>query len=184
REAEGPGAESPADPRRVPPPTAVEVREAAQEVRRDPRAVIVGEEPVARPRADGLAPDGAHLLHDPVQDLRPLGAPPCVLAPACADERVEEATRVADDLARGLAADAQKAPAVGSVEIAPDAEEPPVLDLDEHAAQGGVAVHRAHGSHEARHVGHYRRGRLPVPSSFRGRCSDRLQDWTLTNVAP
>ena len=80
-ETEAEGAEPPADHRRAPPLTAVEIREAAHEMRSDPRAVVVGEESVPRPGADGLSARRAHAGGDPVQRLIPRRAPEFVPAP-------------------------------------------------------------------------------------------------------
>src|SRR5436190_20198002 len=69
-----------------------------------------------------------------------------MLRPARADQRLQEAPRVADDLSRGLTPDAEKAAAVRVVGVPADPDETTVLDLDEHPAQGRMTAHRAHGS--------------------------------------
>ena len=63
-EPEPEGAEPPADDGRVPPLAAVEVGEAAQQMRADPRPVVVGEETVACPESDRLASRRAHSPGD------------------------------------------------------------------------------------------------------------------------
>ena len=98
-EAEAEGAQAPADHRRAPPLAAVEIGEPAEQMRRDARAVVVREDPVSRPRPDGLAAGRAHPRDDQVERLAPARTPPFTVAPAVADQRVEQALRVADDLA-------------------------------------------------------------------------------------
>ena len=144
RQAESEGAEPPADHRGIPPLASPEVGEAPQQVRADPRAVVVGEESVAGPQADGLAPRRLHARRDQVERLVPRGAAPGVVGAMRSDEGRQQALRIADDLARRVAAHAEKAAAVRVVGIAPHADEPPILHVDEHAAQRGVAVHRTH----------------------------------------
>src|SRR5437773_880521 len=114
-------------------------------MRADPRPVVVGEETVARPESDRLASRRAHSPGDQVERLVPTGLAPLMLRPARADQRLQEAPRVADDLSRGLAPDAEKAAAVRVVGVPADLDETIVLDLDEHAAQGRMTAHRAHG---------------------------------------
>ena len=102
------------------------------------------------PDAHRLATRRAHARGDEVERLVPRR-----LAPGVGPRRGERgpagaaAAGVADDLARGLAAHAEKALAVGIVGVAPHADEPAVLDLDQHAAEGRVAVHRAHRADDA-----------------------------------
>ncbi len=59
-EPEAEGAEPPADHRGAPPLGAVQVGEAAQQVRGHASAVVVGEQPVARPGADRGGAGGLH----------------------------------------------------------------------------------------------------------------------------
>src|SRR5215470_18816108 len=139
-------AEAPAYDRPAPPLTPVEVGEPAVEVARDARAVVVRGQAVSAPQPDGARPRGAHARGDEIERLVPARTPPCVGVPALAHERVEETLRVADDLAGGLSAHAEEAPAVGVLGIAGDADQPAVLDVHQHPAQRGMAVHRAHRS--------------------------------------
>jgi hypothetical protein len=62
---------------------------------------------------------------------------------------MKKTMRIAEDLAGGLPADAQKASAVRVLLVAADPDHLPVLDLDPHPAQGGVTVHRTHGPDDA-----------------------------------
>ena len=142
-ESKAESAEAPTDHRRVPPLTAVEIREAAHQMRSDARAIVAGEEPVPYPGADGLAPRRTHPRGDEIQRLVPRGAAHRGAAPL-AYERRQQPARVADDLVRGLTANTQKAAAIRIVGVAADADEAPVLDLGQHPAQGGEAIHRAH----------------------------------------
>jgi hypothetical protein len=135
--------EPPADHRGVPPLRAVEAREPAEQARADPRAVAVREQPMPRPEPDGRRSCRAHRADDAVERLVPARAPERRVA-AVADERVEEPLRVPDDLARRVTTHAEEAAAVRVLGIARDREETPVLHLDAHPAQRGVAVHRAH----------------------------------------
>ena len=154
-EPQAEGAEAPADHSRVPPLTAVEVREATHQMRADTGAIVVGEESVPRPGADRRAPRRARALGDQIQRLVPRGAAQPVAA-SRAQQRHQQTARVADDLPRGLAADTQEAAAVRVVRVSADADEVPVLDLDQHPAQRGMAIHRAHradcGGHDAHHT--------------------------------
>ena len=63
-------------------------------------------------------------------------------------ERAEEPLVVADDLPRRVSSDAEESLAVGVVGIATDAQHAPVLDFDQHPAQGGMAIHRAHRAND------------------------------------
>ena len=144
RQAEAEAAQPPADHRGVPPLATPEIREATEEMGAHPRPVVVREETVPRPEPDRLAAGLAHPAGNHVERLVPAGPAPGVLAPARADERVEEPLRVVDDLARRLAPDAEEPSAVGVVRIAPHAQEPAVLDADQHPAERRVAVHGAH----------------------------------------
>ena len=148
-EAEAEPAEAPADHRAAPRLGAPEVGEAADEVAGDPRAVVGRRQAMAGPEPDRLAARGAHPRGDEVERLVPRRLSPRVGPAARAHQRVQQAVGVADDLARGLAALAEEALAVGVVGVAPQAHEAAVLHLDQHAAEGRVAVHRAHRADDA-----------------------------------
>src|SRR5262249_18547234 len=143
-------ADAPADHRRAPPLAAVEVREPAEEVRVDARAVIVREKPVTRPGADGLAAGDVHAVDDAVQSFLPACAVPRP-APLSADHRVEQPPRVVEDLSGRLSTDAQETLAVRIFLVAAGADDPPILELDEHPAERRVAVHGAHRADNALH---------------------------------
>ena len=154
-EPEPEGAEPPADHGGIPPLAAPEVREATQQIRAHARAVVVREEAVARPEPNRLAACRLHARRDQVERLIPRRSAPRVVRAPIADQRREEPLRIADDLPRRVAAHAEESPAVGVVLVAANADEPPTLDLDQHAAESRVTVHRAHGANDrARaHVG-------------------------------
>src|SRR5439155_19945902 len=61
--------------------------------------LVVGEDPVSRPRGDGVASGRAHPLHDQVERLVPGGAPPAVAARR-AQHRIEQAPGVVENLDR------------------------------------------------------------------------------------
>src|SRR5262249_32745345 len=143
--------ERPADDRGAPPLAAEDVRESAQQVRVDPRAVVVREDAVPRPRRDGFAADRAHARGDRVERFVPRGASPAV-APCRAKHWIEQPPRIVENLRRSLAADAQKAAAVGIVDVAGHARHAAIIDFDEHPAERGMAVHRAHRADHARHA--------------------------------
>ena len=160
-EADAEPAEPPADHGGRPPLAAPEIGEAPKELRVDARAVVVGEEAVARPEPDRLAPDRPEPFRDAIERRVPRHLPERRV-PAVARERGQQALRVSDDLARGVAAHAEEAAAVGIVRVARDLDEPPVLDGDQHPAEGRMAVHRAHGADG----GHVRVPRAtPAPSA-------------------
>ena len=149
-EAQPEGAEAPADHRRAPPLAAVEVGEAPQQLGGEPGAVVVGEEPVPAPRSDGGGTGGARAPGDAVERVVPGGALPRSAARG-APERMEKALRIADDLARGVAADAEKAAAVGVFGIAADGRDASVFQIDQHPAERRMTVHRTHGADGAQH---------------------------------
>ena len=105
-EAEAEGAEPPADHRRAPPLAAVQVGEPAEQLGRDPRAVVVGEESMPRPGTDCRRPDGTRPRGDGIQRVFPGRALPRSTARRTA-KRMHDALWIADDLARRLAADAE-----------------------------------------------------------------------------
>src|SRR5262245_61575352 len=157
-EPETEAAEPPADDRAAPPLTAVEVRKTPVQLTGDARPVVVRAETVTRPEAHRLGPGGSHARDDSIERLAPADPAPGVDAPPVAGERMEQASGIVDDLPRRLAADAEEAPAVGIIGIAGHAEQAAVLDVHEHAAQGGMAVHRAHRANAAA-VSHGRQDR-------------------------
>ena len=155
---EAEGAQAPADHGRVPPLAAVEVREAAEELGGDARPVVVGEEAVARPGPDRLPARRLHPLGAEVEGGVPGDAAPLIVAPARPrhrpNHRIKEPPRVADDLARGLAPDAEEPLAVRVVGVAAHTDEPALLHLHEHPAEGRMAVHRAHRADGPAHRRH------------------------------
>ena len=70
---------------------------------------------------------------------------------------MKQALGVADDLAGRVAADAEKATAVGILGIAADRFDPAVLDVDEHSAQRRMAIHRTHRAERGHRKEGYRR---------------------------
>ncbi len=117
-EPQAESAQAPADHGGVPPLATPVIGEAAHEMRGDARAVVVGEGAVPAPDAHRLAAGVAHARGDEVERLVPRRLAPGRVA-ARAHKRVEQALGIADDLARGLAADAEKALAIGVVGVAP-----------------------------------------------------------------
>ena len=99
-----------------------------------------------RPDADPLAAQRPHALGDQIERLVPRRLAEGVVATR-ADEGMEQARRIADDLVGSLAAYAQEPLAVRVVGVAPHPEHAAVLDVDQHAAQRGMTVHRTHRPH-------------------------------------
>src|SRR2546426_1694592 len=98
-EPESEGAQTPADHRRIPKLAAVEAREPGKELRTDARSVVGREDTVAGPDPHGLRIGVRHGRHDAVERVVPSGAPKIVAAPI-ADQRMQQARGVVDDLAR------------------------------------------------------------------------------------
>ena len=71
RQTEPESAEAPADHVRVPPLAPVQIRESPEQLGGEPRAVVVGEEPVPGPGADGPWPHGPRPLGDGVERVLP-----------------------------------------------------------------------------------------------------------------
>ena len=84
-----------------------------------------------------------HRRHDAVERLVPRGAAEAVGAPV-AEQRMQEARGIVDDLARRLPAHAQEALAVRIGLVPRDAHQLAVAHLGQHAAQRRMAVHRTH----------------------------------------
>jgi hypothetical protein len=74
---------------------------------------------VAGPEPDRFAPDRPHARRDAIERGIPRHFPERRVAPV-ARERGQQALRVADDLARSVAAHAEEPPAVGIVRVARD----------------------------------------------------------------
>src|ERR1700730_5215919 len=111
---------------------------------------------MAEPEADALACRCLDGRLDAVERFRPGDRPPAVLStPAIPHQRPGQPQPVVWDLGGGAAADAEKATAVGIVGVAPDAEHAPLVrHVDQHPAEGRVAIHGAHGANGAgRHGG-------------------------------
>jgi hypothetical protein len=111
-QAETEGAEAPADDGRTPPLAAVEVREAAQEMRVDPGSVVVGEHPVPGPEPHRFRAYRLHPRRDAVQRLLP-GGPAKLVSAFLADQWMEEAIGIVEDLPCRVPPDAEKPAAVG-----------------------------------------------------------------------
>src|SRR5262249_8781115 len=92
---------------------------------------------------------GLYARGDAVQHFLPARLAPGIFRPPVPYERMQQALWVADDFPRGLAAHAQKSLAVGVVLIARDEQELPVLDYNQHAAQGRVTAHRTHRANDS-----------------------------------
>src|SRR6516165_362468 len=96
------------------------------------------------PSSHRFAPNGVHRFDNAVERLIPACLAPGAARAALPDHGMEHSIRVADDLARCVSADAQKALAVRILLVTADRDDASVFDLDEHAAQGRVAIHRTH----------------------------------------
>src|SRR5439155_24701768 len=82
---------------------------------------------------------------------------------------------IADDLARRVAPDAEKATAVGIVGIAADRFDLAVLDVDEHSAQRRMAIHRTHRAERGHWEGGYPRTAAAASGAGLGlQCRHRL----------
>src|SRR5438094_562483 len=104
---------------------------------------------VPGPRSDRLPAGGAHPVDDEVQGFVPARLPPGTVSSPFPDERVQDPIRIADDLARSMPTDAEEAAAVRILLVTRDLHHAAFLDLDEHPAQGRVAIHRTHGPDHA-----------------------------------
>ena len=144
-EGEAEAAQAPADDARVPPLRAGQVREAGGEL----PTQAIDEHAVPGPHRGAPWSSGAHRGGDAVQRLVPGGVAPGVGRAPVAHAGMEQAARVVDDLGRGLTAHAQEAAAVRVLRVAAHGHHAVAGDLHQHAAVGGVAVHGAHGAHDA-----------------------------------
>src|SRR5262249_44188727 len=164
RDAETVGAHGPAHDGGIPDLHAAEVAEAHDEWPIDARDVRA----VAEPEADPIPPRRLDRLHDAIESLAPAhGSPPVHAAAAVPHERLGETAAVVRDLHGGLAADAEKAAAVRILRVALDREHAPVLGhVDEHAAEGGMAIHGAHRADGAARHGRDHTSPLPRAQSF------------------
>jgi hypothetical protein len=163
-DAEAVGAHGPAHDGGIPDLQAPEMGEAHDE--RPVDAGHVGS--MTEPEADALAPGGIDGRPDPVEGVAPGHGPPAILAPAAVPhEGTGEPPTVVRNLDGGAAADAEEAPAVRIVGVAAQAEDAAfVRDLDEHAAEGGMAVHGAHGPDGAARHGEMIPSALPPARGF------------------
>ena len=156
-------AQPPADHRRVPRLAAVEIGKAFDQAAFHAHAVVVHRIAMPLPDADRLGSHAGHMRRDQVQRLGPASRLPRTLSGGIPAQRRQQPLVIADDLMRGLAPHAQKTPAVRVVGVAGNRDKAIPVHRHRHAAQRGVAVHRAHRLDDMR-LGHGspRAAALPV----------------------